>query len=853
MIDSRVFDALVAFAQSVRLDRRANTTLPGDGTGLELLIAPRFQALIETLLAQKFPIPPRVLPEYRKQAIGRPDLALARMGEPARAFIELKQPETSLTPTRLRGHDAAQFKRFSELPLWAFCNFHTIHLYKRGVRQGEAVVLPATALDPATGDTQAERLIRRGDPSAFLDLLETLAAANPMVPRNAREIAEILAHAARLAQHIVLDQCHAGLPPVLLDVRLEFRETLFAHPAAGGYDTSDEDALFANAFAQTLAFGLLLAREASALRARQQNLPVPEITRDAYRALPDGSYPLLRATLRALTQDEVLDILGVGFEVLLDTVNAVNTDLLAATPDTDPILYFYEDFLGVFDPEAKRRHGVFFTPVPVVRFMVAATDRALRAGLGTEGLVDPNVLLLDPACGTGTFLIAAATRVAASVRASMGEGAVAAEIAALANRLHGFELLVGPYTVAHYRMLREVAAHGTLPVGRLPIYLADTLAPPTGAVGVTSHLGFMSAPIVAERQAADTLKRDTPIIAIFGNPPYRRLGEGEEAAIVSGWDNGFWEDLKRPVRQAGWGGELNTFPDLYVAFWRWCLWKLFESDNAPRRGVVCLITNRTFLAGHPYAGLRQMLRQQFDTIDIIDLRGDSRGARPAGIDRDENVFAIQAGVCVLIAQALGGTNRTARAEAHVRYADVWRHAAFTANDKLTLLSSAEKDEAVITFVDIARQGLEDFVPAAFGGLDWPNLMHVFPFQRSGSKSQRDPLVYGLSRQALEQKITAFFDAAEPEAHAMFFPAAEADAIPTKAERQRFSRARHESMDTARLTAYAYRPMDIRYLYSSSNFVSRHGRDLHGAWGAAMLLSMHYRPALALVRQSGCTD
>ena len=481
-------------------------------------MAPKFQTLIETLLAQQLPLAPRVLPEYRRGGIGRPDLAFAREAQPARAFIELKQPNTSLMPNRLRGHDADQFRQFSELPLWAFCNFHTIHLYLRGELREQAVVLPAIALDPTTNDTQADRLIRRHDPTAFLAILEALALAGPIAPRDARELAESLAHAARLTRQIVRDQCRAGAPPMLAEVRAEFRETLFAHAAAGGYDTSDEDALFANAFAQTLAFGLLLAREAGGR----------EVDRDAYRALPGGSYPLLRATLRALTQDEILDLLGAGFDVMQDTVNAVNTDLLAPRGGADPILYFYEDFLGVFDPEAKKRHGVFFTPVPVVRFMVAATNRALRESLAIQGLLDPNVLLLDPACGTGTFLIAAANLVAQAAREAMGDGAVAGEIAALANRLHGFELLVGPYTVAHYRLLREVATHHVVPTRRLPIYLADTLAPPREALGITAHLGFMAAPIVDERRAADELKRDTPIIGIIGNPPYRRLSEGEE-------------------------------------------------------------------------------------------------------------------------------------------------------------------------------------------------------------------------------------------------------------------------------------------------------------------------------------
>ncbi|WP_439577471.1 hypothetical protein [Elioraea sp.] len=183
----------------------------------------------------------------------------------------------------------------------------------------------------------------------------------------------------------------------------------------------------------------------------------------------------------------------------------------------------------------------------------------------------------------------------------------------------------------------------------------------------------MSAPIVEERRAADAVKREAPILAIFGNPPYRRLAEGEEARITAGWANGFWDDLKQPVREAGWGGELNTFPDLYIAFWRWCLWKLFESEGAPKRGVVCLITNRTFLAGHPYAGLRRMLRERFDRIEVIDLRGDLRGERPAGIEEDENVFAIQAGVCITVAVADG--TKAAGTEAQVFYADTWRQRA----------------------------------------------------------------------------------------------------------------------------------------------------------------------------------
>lgn len=809
-------DALIAFAAEIRADRRANPGIGGDGAQLELLLAPRFRALVQTLTG---PFGPRVLAEYVKQGIGRPDLAFAREGEPARAFIELKQPGIALDPARLRGHDADQFRRFRELPLWGFCNFHTIRLYRRGELVEQATVLPASALDPETSDAAAERLIRRHDPAGLLGIVETLALAAPPALRSAKEIAEALAHAARLVRAVVADQCRAGEPPALKAVRKDFEETLFAHPAAGGYETGDAIALFANAFAQTLAFGLLLAREAGAHKAAEGRTPVPDVDRDAYRLLPDGTHPLLRATLRALTQDEILDLLGAAFEVIRDTVNAASPEHLAVRGGTDPILYFYEDFLGVFDPVAKQRHGVFFTPVEVVRFMVAAVDRTLREAVAPQGLLDPGVLLLDPACGTGTFLIAAAAAAREAARAAYGDGAVAREMSALARRLFGLELLVGPYTVAHYRLLRELVAAGAEPAGRLPIYLADTLTPPGGAAGVTAHLGFLSAPIMAERQAADTLKREVPIIAILGNPPYRRLGEGEEQAITRPWDNGFWDDLKQPVRDAGWGGELNTFPDLYIAFWRWCLWKLFEADGAPGRGVLCLITNRSFLAGHPYAGLRQMLRRRFDTIDIIDLRGDSRGARPAGIAADENVFAIQAGVCVVVAVA-NGRRRRAGTEARVRYADLWRHGAFAAREKLALLERAAGDPRALSFVPIARQSLEDFLPTPFAGRDWPAVPELFAFRSSGIETQRDDFVYAFADETLRQRVAALRVAPPPEAASLF-----------RETRGRAAEgARRARWSQRAIIEVAYRPLDRRRLYAKPEFVDFIRPALHAAWG-----------------------
>ena len=361
---------------------------------------------------------------------------------------------------------------------------------------------------------------------------------------------------------------------------------------------------------------------------------------------------------------------------MLDTVNGFALDILAPRADgRDPILYFYEDFLQTFDPKARERFGVYYTPVEVVRYMVGALDRALRERLGTSGLADEKVHILDPATGTGTFLLGIAERLRRDVAERDGPGQAPPALRGLAGRMYGFELLVGPYAVAHYRLHHALSAGadgtpGATHLPRLGVYLTDTLAEP-GSAAPAGPLGFVSDGIRDERVESNRIKTEQPILAIIGNPPYRRLKVGENETLVGRWMDSLWEDLKGPVKEAGQGNQLNTFPELSVAFWRWAMWKLFEAHNAPRRGVVAFITNRKFLTGWPYAGLRRMLRERFDRIEVVDLRGDVRKGEPASVGADQGVFNIKVGTAITLAIADG--SKTAGAAAAVTYNDSWAH------------------------------------------------------------------------------------------------------------------------------------------------------------------------------------
>ena len=528
----------------------------------------------------------------------------------------------------------------------------------------------------------------------------------------------------------------------LWQVRQEFRDVLYAHPEARGYNASDFDSLFSAAFAQTLAFGLLLVKEGTG----------EVVDSQSWRHMPD-EHPLMRTALRVLSEPEVVEDIGIGFVVLCDTVNCFTPEILAIGEDGhDPILYFYEDFLETFEPEAREKYGVYYTPLPVVRYMSAALDRALRENLNTGGLSDPEVQILDPATGTGTFLLGLAER----VRCNQGGGAMAnLALRNLAGRMFGLELLVGPYAVAHYRLHHTLSGEPqegepVLELPRLGVYLADTLAEP-GAAAPEGPLGYVADGIRDERHQANEIKASEPILAIIGNPPYRRLEEGENRTLVGRWMDELWDDLKAPVRNAGKGGQLNTFPELSVAFWRWAIWKLFEAENAPQRGVIAFITNRKFLTGWPYAGLRKMMRERFDRIEIIELGREVRSRDSACVKSSTASFIGLVGTCITLAIADG--SKADGELAQVLYHDSWEHDRFSKQAKLDWLEAAAENGATPDHVVVERGLLDDFRPVPFLNGQLVGLDGCFRFYRSGMKSGNDRVFTNTQRQELREIVT----------------------------------------------------------------------------------------------------
>ena len=652
--------------------------------------------------------------------IGRPDLGVTANGLLC-GYVELKAPGRGARPDRFRGREREQWERFRRLPNLIYTDGSEWSLYRNGKPAGRVRLADDAAADGA-----------RGVEAAALPKLEALLRDfllhEPVAPSTARGLAEFLAPLARLLRDEVRDALDRPGGAVQ-QIAEEWRGVLFADA---------EPDQFADAYAQTVTYALLLARFEGA----------GELRRDrAVEALRQAEHDVMATALDLLENRNVRSELAMPIDLLERAVAAVDARALLAdrgrqgafrppqTTDPDPWLYFYEDFLAAYDPVLRRNRGVYYTPVEVVRAQARFASELLRSRFGkAEGFASDGVVVLDPACGTGAYPLAVIEDAAAAVRDRLGDGAVRERLRDLAGRLHAFEILVGPYAVAQLRVTRRLRELGVDDRNPL-VYLADTLESPD----LQSQLPDLSfyEPLTRERERARRVKREERVFVCLGNPPYDREQRGSDDD--AGRRKGGWvrygndddeddappllEAFLAPVRAAGGGIHLKNLYNDYVYFWRWALWKVFDSTNDG--GVVTFITASSYLRGPAFAGMRRKMREVFDELWIIDLEGDNLGAR-----KTENVFAIQIPVAVAIGIRHGkpDTNVPARV--------LRARIAGTGAGKLEALDAAER----LSDLDWHECTTEWDAPLQIAGdtayFGWPSLIDVFPWQASGVKVSR---------------------------------------------------------------------------------------------------------------------
>ena len=650
-------------------------------------------------------------PEVRVEDVGRPDLGIT-VGGLLTGYIELKAPGLGARPENFAADSAngRQWRRFGALPNLIYTDGEEWSLYREcklkarvritsDLRAGGAAALEAAALP------QLEQLL--------VDFL----AWQPITPKNSHELAKFIAPYARILRNEV-ERAVGGDDSTLNDLAEHWRDILF--PEA-------DDAQFADAYAQTLTYALLLARFEGA-----ESLE-PD---DAAKQLR-GQHALLGDALKLLESRDARAELEMPIDLIERAIAAVDPEALGRADEQDPWLYFYEQFLAAYDKRLRKSRGVYFTPVEVVRCQVRLAGELLRTRFGKpRAFAEEEVTVLDPAVGSGAYPLAVIEHAEQATREYSGAGMVAERLRSLAQRLYAFELLVGPYAVAHLRIAQRLRAAG---VDDQPprVYLTDTLASPHQQGDTPPILQQLLPSIPREWEQAQQVKGKTRIVVCLGNPPYDRqqIDAGNETEKrKGGWvrygeDEGqgttrpILNDFLDPLKQAGQGRDATSLYNDYVYFWRWALWKVF--DSAQKGGIVSFITASSYLRGPGFLGMRRVMREVFDELWIIDLEGDNRGPR-----KTANVFDIQSPVAIAIGMRSDAPNSQ-------HPASVWK-VRLTGSRAAKL---ARLDE-IESFGDLEWEECESAWDAPYFAIgtgeyfEWPCVTDVFPWQHAGVKVAR---------------------------------------------------------------------------------------------------------------------
>ncbi|MDX2077747.1 MAG: type ISP restriction/modification enzyme [bacterium] len=580
------------------------------------------------------------------------------------------------------------------------------------------------------------------------------------------EFARRLAGIAQLIRKLIETDIRNSVPsPQLIDQWDGFKQTLLP-------DMSIED--FADMYAQTLTYGLFIARI---------NYEKPPKTFDADVA--DKYIPNTNPFLRELFHNMSFANLGERLnwivtrlaEVLaLTDTESLLEDFGKDTEQTDAVVHFYETFLSQYDPKIRKTRGVYYTPEPVVNYIVRSVDYLLREKFHIDGLADERAIILDPATGTGTFLYSVIQYI---YEHFSSKGAWKSYVTSnLLKRLFAFELLIAPYTIAHLKLGLQLRDTGyDFPQGqRLGIYLTNALDE-----GIKHKQQMFAQFIINEANRATEIKQQKPIMVILGNPPYSGHSANENEWISSLLQAYYSVDGQRiKERNSKW------LRDDYVKFIRMAQDRIEKTGH----GILAFVTNHSYLDNPTFRAMRKVLLQTFTDIYIIDLHGNSKKKEitPDG-DTDKNVFDIQQGVCIGI--FVRNPNKEIGTLAKVHHRDLW---GAKRNSKFTWLNTHDiHNTDWVTFephppfylFTSASNGVKN------GYADYLTITDIFPQNVMGTQTHRDSIAVGFTKAQVEAKISQYLK------HATITPELQASI--------------HQSL---------YRPYDMRYITFSKQVNDR---------------------------------
>lgn len=774
-------------------------TIYSTGSATEHSYRSAFETLFERLGAQALNEPKRV-------KCGAPDFIISS-GEIVIGHVEAKDLHVGIRGMKDSNRDQQQRYK-AALPNLIYTNGLDWDFYRDGDLTASATI----------ADFQMGVIPKPDQYETLENLLRDFIAQRPQTITNPRELAERMAGKANLIKDVLRNTLadEAASQSELMTQYLAFKENLI-------HDITPED--FADIYAETIAYGMFAAR--------LHDTTLDTFSRQEALELLPKSNPFLRSLFSYVAGYDLDDRIAWIIDDLARVFQACDVAKLMEgfgklTGQNDPFLHFYETFLGAYNPSKRKARGVWYTPEPVVNFIVRAVDEVLQTEFGLpDGLSDTSkvtidwntgqvdkkgkaqtikkevhrVQILDPATGTGTFLAEVIKEIAPKIQ-GVAPGMWSSYIEAdLIPRLHGFELLMASYAMCHMKLDMILTEMGYKPTGnppRLSVYLTNSLEEGEPANQTLPFTQWLS----REAKGANSIKRDMPIMCAIGNPPYSGISHN-----MGDWITNLVEDYKY-VDGVHFGERKHWLQDDYVKFIRLSE-SLIEKNG---EGILGLITNHGYLDNPTFRGMRWHLLNTFDRIHVLDLHGNAKKKEvtPEG-KPDKNVFDIQQGVAIIIAVKTG-KKKTGLGE--VWHGDLWgtREAKYANLEagRIGTPMTRQIDCKAPQYAFVPRDHtLSEVYERAFG------LAEFMPANVTGIVTAKDGLVIDFTKQGLKDKITRFTDPAktDDQVRAEFFPNKKAGKYPpgdSRGWKLPTARAALQSADWASdITSIAYRPFDTR--------------------------------------------
>jgi N-6 DNA methylase len=536
--------------------------------------------------------------------------------------------------------------------------------------------------------------------------------------------------------------------------------------------------------------------------------------------------PMIRGLYEQIASPGKLKPLGL-VEVLDWTSIALNrvdrAAFFSSFEEGHAIQYFYEPFLEEFDPELRKQLGVWYTPIEIVKYMVARVDTVLREELGLpDGLADQNVVVLDPCCGTGTYLVEVLRQIGVTLKEKGEDALLAHDLKRAAKeRVFGFEILPAPFVVAHLQLGVLLQNLGS-PLSedtdeRVGVYLTNALTgwePPTEeAKARLQQIAFSFAELKEEHDAAERVKRDTPILVILGNPPYNAFAgtsPEEEQGLV---------DLYKEGLVSEWSIRKFNLDDLYVRFFRLAERRIAEGSG---KGVVCFISNFSYLGDPSFVVMRQRFMSEFDSMWFDSLNGDSRETgklTPEG-KTDPSVFSTQynrEGIRVGTAIGLMVRKEKRDPQPIVRFRQFWG-----VTKRADLVTSLNAENINVHYEQVKIEKIPcrfSFRPVEVSTSykEWPRIVDLCEEDPiSGLQEMRKGALMSTQKSVLEERMSKYYDPnVEWETMKALKTGLTENGGRFDARVARLKLQQAETFDVGRILPYALYPFDLRWCYHST--------------------------------------